>query len=174
MKRIVICGYMGVGKTTIGKLVSEKIKIPFFDLDQLITIHESSSVKQIFEAKGEIYFRKLEHEVLSNFLKSNKEFVLSLGGGTPLYYNNSSICFESNEILSVYLEATLELLVDRLIVESADRPIISHIATKNDLEDFIRKHLFERHHIYAKAKHKVKVDAKTPNDISNEIINLMS
>lgn len=164
---------MGVGKSTIAKHVSEKSKLPFFDLDQLIISHESNSIDEIFKSKGEIYFRKLENELLNNFLKSKKKFVLSLGGGTPLYYNNSNICFDPDDILSVYLEANLELLVERLFLDS-NRPLIAHIKSSCALEDFIRKHLFERHHVYSKAKHRVNVNDKTPYEISNEIINLMS
>ena len=74
---------MGVGKTTIGKRLAEKIFFPFMDLDTFIEQKEGKKISQIFKDKGEIYFRKKEREYLTELLKSSSPMVLSLGGGTP-------------------------------------------------------------------------------------------
>ena len=95
---------MGSGKTTIGKYLSEKSYIPFFDLDTYIETKEKLSITDIFDKKGEIYFRKIEHLYLKEFLQDNDSYVLSLGGGTPCYAGNMDIIKEHTDIHSFYLQ----------------------------------------------------------------------
>lgn len=168
MKKIVLVGYMGSGKTTIGKLLAEKTQIPFYDLDAIIEKNTQKTISQLFLEEGEIKFRKLEHETLRLFLEQHENFVLSLGGGTPCYANNHEVLLQEN-VFSFYLKASIKKIVERVAPEKKHRPLL---ANKSDaeLEDFVAKHLFERSYFYHQAKVTVEVDAKTPEAIAQEII----
>lgn len=167
MKKIVLVGYMGSGKSTIGKILSKKTGIPFFDLDEIIEKNTQKTISELFLEIGEIKFRKLEHETLNNFLAKQIDFVLSLGGGTPCYANNH-LQLQKEGVTSVYLKASLQELIKRLESEKKHRPLI---ASKDGegFEEFIAKHLFERSYFYNQAKHIISVDGKTPNEIVEEI-----
>lgn len=91
MNKIVLIGYMGSGKSVIGKNISKNIGIPFYDLDEIIENEEQNTIKNIFRVKGEVYFRKKESQVFNDFLKNNDNFILALGGGTPCYANNHQL-----------------------------------------------------------------------------------
>jgi shikimate kinase len=171
MKKIILVGYMGSGKSTIGKLLADKINFSSYDLDVLIEKEENLSVSEIFEQKGELYFRKLEHEILVSNLKKNQSFVLSLGGGTPCYYNNHEL-LTSKDVISIYLKASIETIFDRLKSENTTRPLISNL-NDTDKKEFIAKHLFERSFFYNHAKYSILVDGKSPEMIVTEIQKLL-
>jgi shikimate kinase len=168
MKKIILVGYMGSGKTTIGKLLSEYIEIPFYDLDILIENEEGKSIPTVFLEKGEIYFRKLESKLFNDFVKANDSFVLSIGGGTPCYANNHLI-LQNEDIDSFYLKNSVEALANRLITERQSRPLISSLSD-DDLQDYIRKHLFERNYFYFQSKKTIETENKSKSEIVNEII----
>ncbi|MDD3723627.1 MAG: shikimate kinase, partial [Lutibacter sp.] len=86
--KIVLLGYMASGKSAVGRILSEKLNIQFIDLDSFIEEKEQLSISEIFETKGEIYFRKIEGIYLQELLNSKESTVISLGGGTPCYGNN--------------------------------------------------------------------------------------
>ena len=154
--KIILLGYMGSGKTTIGKILAERRKLPFIDLDHYIEEKEQMPISEIFNQKGEIYFRKKESDYLKELLESDKNFVLSLGGGTPCYGNNMLLISKSSENV-FYLRCTPQSLTKRLLPEKKSRPLISKLKDE-DLEEFIRKHLFERNPYYTKAKHTIIID----------------
>ncbi|MFN2261411.1 MAG: shikimate kinase, partial [Psychroflexus sp.] len=108
-------------------------------------------IQDIFKTKGEIYFRKIETEYLNEILKTKTDFVLSLGGGTPVYANNMSQISKTENLLSVYLKLDLKSLTERLFAERQKRPLIAHYIDLNEFEDFVRKHLFERQQFYFQA-----------------------
>ena len=168
MKKIILVGYMGSGKTTIGKLLSEYIEIPFYDLDNLIEDKEVSSVQNIFSEKGEIYFRKLESRLFKDFVNTNDSFVLSIGGGTPCYAGNHLI-LQNDGIDSFYLKNSIEALTDRLSKERQHRPLISSLSDE-DLQDYIRKHLFERNYFYFQSKNTIDTENKSEMEIVKAII----
>lgn len=172
MKKIVLVGYMGSGKTTVGKLLSEKTGIPFFDLDEIIEKNTQKTISELFLEIGEIKFRKLEHEALNYFLVTQNDFILSLGGGTPCYANNH-LQLRKEGITSVYLKASLQELIKRLSVEKAHRPLLAS-KQGEDFQDFIAKHLFERSYFYHQSKHTVSVDGKNPDVVVNEIKELLA
>ena len=91
MSKIVLLGYMGCGKSTIANRLSKIIDIPFVDLDQYIEEKTNLSVSAIFEQRGEIYFRKVEHELFTELLASQESLIIGLGGGTPCYANNHEL-----------------------------------------------------------------------------------
>ncbi len=88
MRKIVLLGYMGCGKSTIANILSKTTNIPFVDLDKIIEEKTNLSINQVFEKYGEIYFRKLEHDVFVELLNSPDNAIIGLGGGTPCYANN--------------------------------------------------------------------------------------
>lgn len=162
-----LLGYMGSGKTHISKILSEKINFKFIDLDKEISKKKKQTIPEIFKTKGEIYFRKLEREVLEELLATEKNAVLSLGGGTPAYYNNMEIINHNSK--SIFLTASISTLTERLNKQKEKRPLIAHL-TDEDLPEFIAKHLFERNTFYQKAQYIIKTDSKTPEQIVAEII----
>tara|TARA_B100001093_G_C26859875_1_gene1029493 strand:+ start:216 stop:731 length:516 start_codon:yes stop_codon:yes gene_type:complete len=155
---IVLLGYMGCGKSTIGKKLALERQLEFFDLDDLIENQEGQRISKLFETKGELYFRKQEAEVLRSFVSKNDNFVLALGGGTPCYANNTEFLLEQN-LQTVYLKAQLKTLVSRLQDEKAQRPLISRF-DESQLTEFIAKHLFERRFYYEKAAVQYNIDEK--------------
>ena len=170
--KIVLVGYMGSGKSTIGKIISKNVRIPFYDLDTVIEEKQQMTIKAIFETKGEIYFRKQESAILNSFLTENNSFVLALGGGTPCYANNVEV-LQNSEIVSVYLKGSVETLTERLKNEKALRPLLASL-TNEELEDYIRKHLFDRSYYYLQAKHVVSIDNKSIAEIVSEIENVLA
>lgn len=172
MKKILILGYMGSGKSVIGKLVAERLQIHFYDLDDLIENRQQMSISEIFQQKGEIYFRKVEHQLFSELIQNKETFVLSLGGGTPCYANNHLLLTGENTA-SVYLNASIETLYSRLISERQNRPLIANL-DEEEFKEYIAKHLFDRSYFYNQATFKVLVKDKTPNDLSTEILNVLT
>lgn len=166
---IVLLGYMGSGKSTIGKQLAENTDMNFNDLDDLIVENEGMPINAIFEKKGELYFRKKEHQILFSFLEKQTSSILSLGGGTPCYFDTMEDLL-SHGYTTVYLKAGIATLAQRLWTEKAHRPMISHIENEMELNEFIGKHLFERNPFYQKAKMTVNVDAKSINEIVAEIV----
>ncbi|HEY9168894.1 MAG TPA: shikimate kinase [Lutibacter sp.] len=165
--KIVLLGYMASGKSAVGSILSEKLNIQFIDLDEFIEEREQLSISQIFETKGEVYFRKIEGVYLYELLDSKENAVISLGGGTPCYGNNMS--FIENMSTSFYLKATINTIFERLKNETSQRPLVATIGAEN-LKEYIAKHLFERTPYYDSANHIILVNDKTLNQIADEIL----
>ncbi|AFL79807.1 shikimate kinase [Aequorivita sublithincola DSM 14238] len=146
--KIVLIGYMGSGKSSVGNKLAEVLKIPFKDMDAEIEKNEGISISKIFSEKGEIYFRKVENRVLKKILTQSEAFVLATGGGTPCYGDSMDFILEQDDVVTVYLKTPLEVLTMRLFSEKENRPLLTHLKTEEDLNDFIRKHLFERGFYY--------------------------
>lgn len=172
-KKIVFLGYMGSGKSSIAKLISEKLDLINVDLDNYIEKKENKSIRNIFKISGELYFRKIENKYLKDLLNSDNNKIISLGGGTPCYSDNIELIIESKCII-FYLRANVDTLANRLFNERDKRPLISRIKSKKDLKTFISKHLFERNQFYLKSNFIIDVDKKTENEITNECISLLS
>lgn len=164
---ISLLGYMGSGKSHISKILSDEINYKLIDLDKEISRRQKLTIPEIFEKKGEIYFRKLEREVLEEILATRENTVLSLGGGTPAYYNNMEIINHNSK--SIFLMTSVPVLSERLSKQKEKRPLIAKISDE-DLPEFIAKHLFERNAFYSKAQFSIKTDQKTPENIIREII----
>lgn len=167
-KKIVLLGYMGSGKSTIGKLLANKLDCQFIDLDQYIEKEEGQTIPYIFKNKGEIYFRKKEHHYLKEVLALKQDVILSLGGGTPCFAGNMDVVKNAG-VSSIYLKLSIPTIVKRLAYEKAERPLIAHIEKEEDLVEFIGKHLFERSYYYNQAEHVVSVDEETPEQIIDAI-----
>jgi len=166
---IILMGYMGSGKSTIGEKLSKMLNFESLDLDVYIQNNEGKSIPDLFKSKGEIYFRKIEGRYLSEIL-SLENTVVSLGGGTPCYGNNMKVINSAINSKSIYLKASIPNLVERLYDEKAARPLISHLETKDELTEFIGKHLFERSVFYHQADMTISVDGKSINGIIEDIV----
>ncbi|WP_379965403.1 shikimate kinase [Epilithonimonas sp. UC225_85] len=167
---ISLLGYMGSGKTHISKNLSKKINFPSIDLDQKISEEHGMTVHEIFEKKGEIYFRKEEKQILEQLLDSEKDLILSLGGGTPVYYNNIDMINEKSK--SIFLRASVNTLSNRLLLQKNTRPLVSKLKD-SELPEFIAKHLFERNPYYSQAHFTIDTDLKNPTEISEKITELL-
>ncbi|MBC9796930.1 shikimate kinase [Sinomicrobium weinanense] len=165
---IVLIGYMGSGKSAVGKVLAENLSCTFADMDDYIEEKEQKTIPEIFRDKGEIYFRKVESRYLQEILSGEKGAVISLGGGTPCYGDNMDRIKELADKV-FYLKASVGELTARLGKEKDHRPLIKHLSD-DELEEFIRKHLFERNFYYLRADSTVNVDGKTIEDIAGEII----
>ncbi len=167
---ISLIGYMGSGKSHISKVLSSNLNLKLIDLDKEIIAQENMTIAEIFDKKGEIYFRKRERALLHEFLNSERNCILSVGGGTPAYYDNIQII--NNKSTSVYLRTSVKNLTERLLKHKLKRPMIAKIDDA-DLPEFIAKHLFERQPFYGLAQHTVITDDKTPEQIAAEIAALI-
>ncbi|MFG6688022.1 shikimate kinase [Mariniflexile sp. HNIBRBA6329] len=167
---VILIGYMASGKSTMGRILAKKLNYEFLDLDDYIEKKESSTIKDIFKLKGEIHFRKLETQYLSELLATKTNLVLSLGGGTPCYSNNMDVILKAPNAKSIYLKASIPTLIERLKNEKGKRPLIAHIETDELLAEFIGKHLFERSQFYSLANVTLATDNKTEKDIIEELV----
>ncbi len=164
---IVLTGYMGSGKSVVGKLLAHTLGLPFVDLDEYIESELQESISQVFSNKGELYFRKKEHEYLQKVLENHERLVLATGGGTPCYSGNMEFLLEKTPYV-FYLQVSVPELARRLSIEKQHRPIISHL-NDDSLPEYIAKHLFERNPFYMKANHTKLCDGKSIEEIVKEI-----
>jgi shikimate kinase len=171
MHKIILVGYMAVGKTTIANLLAEKINFKVIDLDKLIEDKAGLSINEIFEQKGEIYFRKLEHELFKEVLLNEENLIISTGGGTPCYANNH-LFLKGENVTSVYLKSSLSLILERLQTEKKARPLVA-VKSDEELQEFVAKHLFERSYFYNQANFTISIDGKNQETIAEEIISLL-
>ncbi len=171
MKKVVLVGYMGSGKSIIGRFLAKNLNLPFYDLDDLITQKTLKSINKIFEEHGEIFFRKLENQIFAETLLEQNSFVLSLGGGTVCYANNHEL-LKSPSVISIYLKASIGTLVSRLEQEVNQRPLLQSLSS-DGLYDYIAPHLFERSFYYNQCQFTINVDNKTPQEIVLEIKKLL-
>lgn len=153
MIRIIIIGYMGAGKTTVGKALSKELAIPFYDLDWYIESRMHKTVAQLFAERGEEGFRKVERNMLHEVAEF-EDVVISCGGGTPCFFDNMEYLNQQGE--TVYLKADPEVLYGHLLMGKTVRPLLVG-KSKEELLTFIREQLEKREPFYTKAKHTLDV-----------------
>lgn len=142
--RVFLIGYMGVGKTTIGKKLATTLGLKFIDLDGLISNKEGLSISEIIHQKGEEYFRVLEKKYLKEVCEMSN-VLISTGGGTPCYFDNMNLINEKGT--SVFLEMDVKSLAKRLINSKGKRPLLKG-ENVDELESFISEHLLTRMPFY--------------------------
>ena len=155
---------MGVGKSTIGKIISKKLSFDFVDIDKLIEEKEGCSINIIFKNEGESYFRKVEKEITFNELMK-KNTVISLGGGT--FLNKSIRRAIKINCISFWVDVSAEILVKRL-KKTKKRPLLF----KKNLTETINKIYLNRKKIYNEANFRVKCNFLQPENIANKILKL--
>jgi shikimate kinase len=163
---------MGCGKSTIAQNLSKITNIPFLDLDKCIEKKANLSINEIFEQHGEVYFRKLEHEIFVELLQSPENNIIGLGGGTPCYANNHEL-LQKEDVTSIYLKASIETLFNRLVNNKSKRPLIANM-NEEEMREFIAKHLFDRSFYYNNAKYKVSVDDRTVEETVEDILAILA
>jgi shikimate kinase len=168
--QLLLLGYMGSGKSSVGTLLAETLQYEFIDLDRFISSSEGATIGEIFQKKGEIYFRRKEAAVLDQILSEKNKIVLSTGGGTPCYGTVMSDLKARDNVVTIYLKNSLQTLTHRLFPEKEERPLIAHLETRELLNDFIRKHLFERSFYYNQAHVKVDCDELSPKEIVEQLV----
>ena len=172
MRKIILLGYMGCGKSTIANRLSKSTGISFVDLDKSIEERTNLSINEIFEQKGELYFRKLEREVLLELLQSPETLIIGLGGGTPCYANNHEL-LKGEGVFSIYLKAAVATLVDRLVSNNSKRPLIAD-KSEDEIKEFVAKHLFERSFYYNQALHILSIEGRTKDETVTDILEILA
>ncbi len=146
--KVFLIGFMGCGKTHWGRLLSRKLGIPFFDLDERIEEKEEKTITAIFAEDGEEYFRLLEKEVLYFLTESHDSFVMATGGGTPCYYNNIRYMKEAGT--AIWINCSLDIAHGRLLEEREKRPLIRAL-NSDQLRSYIIKKFSDRKIFYEQA-----------------------
>ena len=146
--RVFLIGFMGCGKSTIGKALAKQMGFDFIDLDKYIEKKEVKRVQQIFKKKGELAFRKMEGIALLEICKKNN-IVIATGGGTPCFLKNMQTILEKGR--SIYLKIGVEELKERLVNQQNQRPLLNNKSEK-ELFDFINSTLLEREDFYNQAE----------------------
>ena len=162
-KNIVFLGMMGSGKSSIGSLVSKKLNLPFADIDNLIVENTGMSILEIFEKKGENYFRNLEEKITLKCLKKNKN-VISLGGGGFINIKIRKEILTNN--ISFWLNWDESILVRR-IKDSKKRPL-AFKSTEQEIRTIIRN----RSKIYTNAQYKINCNKLTKTEIVKKILKI--
>lgn len=166
MKRLILEGFMGCGKSTCGKVLSKEFLIPFADTDKEIEEAEGRSINTIFEESGEEHFRDLETALLLDLSGSDRfpKGVISLGGGMPVREENRALIRSCGTV--VYIRASAELLKERLRKRSAGRPMLKD----SSIDERVDRLLSEREGIYMEiADHIVETDGKEVYQVVNEL-----
>ena len=164
--RIYLYGLMGSGKSTIGKLLAERIQYEFIDLDDVIEKENHKTVKEIFESKGETVFRLKETEALISTLEL-RSHVISTGGGTPVSEINSQILEKAG--ISIYLKVSTSQLAQRLFPEMLKRPLLQGLSSVEEVHEFLKIMEKKRKKFYKKANFIIDANHSVEN-IVQEII----
>ena len=165
---VVLLGYMGCGKSTVGQILARNLKINFLDLDDFIEQKQNTSIPEIFNTKGELFFRTIESEAVKQLCHNYDSLVLALGGGTPCYSDTMQFLVNHPNVKTVFLNLSIKNLSDRLIHEKAKRPLIANL-NDADIPEFIAKHLFERTFYYNQAELIIQTDNLSVSEITARI-----
>jgi shikimate kinase len=165
--KIYLIGYMGSGKSTLGKGLARALGISWLDLDTEIESRYKISIPDFFSKYGETAFRDVEHKVL-NDLASTPDMVISTGGGVPCFHNNMELMNQTG--LTIYLEATPEIILTRIGPYAWKRPLFQQMDGTDILEK-ITVHLKSREKFYQQAQ--ITVDAANPDieELKSTILN---
>ena len=160
-KNLILIGMMASGKSTIGRLLAKKLNLKFFDTDFIIEKKAKMKIVEIFQKKGESYFRNLEKKIIFNLLNKNN-CVISLGGGA--FINEAVRKVAQKDNTTIWLNWSLKTLIDR-IKKNNKRPVASNLSN-NELKDL----LIYRSKIYSKANYKIDCENMQKAEIVNKII----
>ena len=175
MRRIILIGYMGSGKTTVGKALSKETGMMFYDLDWYIEGRMHKTVAQIFAERGEEGFRKIEYNMLHEVAEF-EDVIISCGGGTPCFFDNIDYLNGQGDVC--YLKATPEVLYKHLLMGKVERPLIKG-KSPEELINFITEQVGKREEFYTKARYTLDVSLmdsfekiKLSVDALRELLNL--
>lgn len=168
--KIFLIGFMGVGKTTIGKKVAAALHIPFLDLDSYIAQQNNMSVADIFHHFGEDYFRMCESKCLQEIISANENVLLACGGGTPAYQNNMQLMNENGT--TIYMCAGFDFLMSRIKQSTTIRPMVKKHEEKGS-ENGLLKLFEQRKSVYERALRVVDVEKLPSNEVVERILKIL-
>ncbi len=149
MRRIILLGYMGAGKTTVGRELAKRLNLRFYDLDWYIETRFCKKVSEIFAAETEEGFRRKERNMLHEVAEF-EDVVISLGGGAPCFYDNMDYVNQQGE--TIYMKGTPEILFEHLMMAKGKRPLLEG-KNPEEMKEYIKSSLETREPFYSKAKH---------------------
>ncbi|MDA3880151.1 MAG: shikimate kinase [Prolixibacteraceae bacterium] len=160
MMRIYLIGYMGSGKSTVGKGLAKSLNLSFIDMDDYIEERNMRTISQIFEEVGEDGFRKIERKALFE-LSEFEDVVIGTGGGAPCFFDNMDVIKKTGK--SVYLKGTPRILSERLMNSKVERPLIKG-KSEQELVAFINETLTKREYWYNQADVVIEFDHDLSDD----------
>jgi len=160
-KNLILTGMMGVGKSTLGKILSKELDMTFGDVDKIIEKKLSLSISEIFKIKGERFFRQIE-EIESLKLIKKKNLIIALGGGA--FINKKIRKHIKKFSISIWLDLSSENIYQR-VNRSKRRPLLSNIKNREDIETIYK----ERRKIYSKADYKINCNGKKKGEVVKKI-----
>lgn len=166
--RFFLIGFMGVGKTTLGKQLAHKLGLPFIDVDKVIEEDAGISINSFFEKLGEEAFREKEVKALKNIIKRQSKAVISVGGGLPCFFDNMKLMNDSG--VTCYLHRPAKELFHRLKNSKTKRPLVKDL-NDEELLSFIEETLLEREEYYKKAQYTFSRNQQTAEEIKNILMN---
>ncbi|MDR0231505.1 MAG: shikimate kinase [Dysgonamonadaceae bacterium] len=164
--RIYLIGYMGSGKTTIGKKLAKKLGSQFVDVDCFIESRQRKTINEIFSEKGEDAFRLMEHNALEE-ISLFENVIISTGGGAPCFYNNIELMNKSG--FTIYLKTSPEELTKRLNINKNKRPLLRD-KTPEEMQAFITENLEKRNYYYSQAQLIFDTRQMSANNIVDALI----
>jgi shikimate kinase len=163
MKHLIFIGLMGSGKTTLGKKMASHLNMKFIDTDELIVAMENQTISEIFNNKGESYFRDLEKQILVDLQNLNEPMVISTGGGLPCFNSNMEVLNQMG--FTVYLKLSPGLLAQRLMHAKIKRPIIEGL-NQAEVTEKLSTILIEREHVYLMSKCVLNLEEQNVKNIN--------
>lgn len=163
MKNIVLIGFMGTGKTTIGRLLAHRLGRPFIDSDRKIEYEHGMSIHELFDAYGELYFRQKERMMIARLSRYNTA-VIATGGGVVLSAENINRLKRNGVIIA--LTASIEIILERTSRRKT-RPLLDNLEQR---EQIVNKLMKERAELYHKADYSIDTSNRTPQQVINEIM----
>lgn len=154
MKPIFLIGYMGAGKTAVGRALARRYGLEHIDLDWRIEQRFHQKISDMFATIGEEGFRRRERNMLHEVM-AMEDVVVSVGGGTPCFFDNMEQMNEAGD--TIYLQCGVDVLVERIMRSQGKRPIVAG-KTEDELKIFITEHLLQRTSFYSMAKYVLEVD----------------
>jgi shikimate kinase len=164
--RIFLIGFMGCGKTYWGRQLSQKLAVPFFDLDEKIFEQTGKSIPALFNEEGEEAFRRLEKESLHLITESHETFVMATGGGTPCYFN--TIDYLKRKGTVAWINCSVDCLHQRLLKEKEQRPLIADVPD-SELSAFIARKYANRKIFYQQAHITLSGDELTLETLADSL-----
>lgn len=166
-RRLVLTGFMGVGKSTVGPILAHRLGWTFLDLDTHIEDRSGAPIPELFSREGEQTFRRLESTALASALR-RPETVLALGGGAPETLTNRLLLEQTPGTLVLFLDASFPTLFDRCMLQNIDRPVLADPATA-------QARFAQRQPLYRRlARHTIDTTDRTPQSVADAILAIIA
>lgn len=167
--KIFLIGFMGSGKSSVGRVLAQKLNLNFYDTDHEIVATTGKSIHEIFEKDGEAHFRELEKLTLQN-LQHKENCVIACGGGLPCH--NDLINVINKQGISIYLKLSSERLFDRLQKDAEKRPLLLG-KNETEMKKYISDLLDEREFYYSQSQFKISIKDHSPEEVAEAITQLI-